>query len=440
MPLSRTDDDDFVAFPPRDEADPAALVRVLGGVVQEVGEHLREPHRVRRRPAAARRAGRCRAGAGATRSAGCTVSTALATTSPISIGARRSTILPRVIRDTSSRSSTSRTRWWTCRSIMSTTCAASRRRRGPTAAGSRARWRSAPAGCGARARASRGTRPCGGRPRAARRRRARVPAGTGASGAGALARAARSARRSPAPRRGVGRSSSVTLPRLCSAWTATGESAPCRVITSTGRSDHGGWRTISSASMLPWPSPSDSSVSTTAPAPAWISRTSVGTSATVSVAIPASARTVLASVASLPVGASTSTRMRRRSSPSPAGFGHVPSFGISVLPDAFEHGDAGQHAPELAQRLADADVPVVEAELADRALVRAAALLHDRDRLADLAARLEVAQQDHRVGEVARVDRRVSSALPIEPHVRARPGWSRRPAGRGRSGARAAGP
>jgi hypothetical protein len=60
---------------------------------------------------------------------------------------------------------------------------------------------------------------------------------------------------------------------------------------------------------------------------------------------------------------------------------------------------------------------VVEAELADRALVRAAALLHHRDRLPDLAARLEVAEQDHGVDEVARLDRRLHRAAD-EPGVR----------------------
>ena len=43
-------------------------------------------------------------------------------------------------------------------------------------------------------------------------------------------------------------------------------------------------------------------------------------------------------------------------------------------------------------------------------LVRAAALLDDRDRLADRAARLEEAREDHRVGEVAHVDRHAHRA------------------------------
>ena len=49
-------------------------------------------------------------------------------------------------------------------------------------------------------------------------------------------------------------------------------------------------------------------------------------------------------------------------------------------------------------------------EVADGGVVHAAALLHDRDRLADPSLRLEVAQQDHAVGEIADVDRRVHRA------------------------------
>ena len=73
-----------------------------------------------------------------------------------------------------------------------------------------------------------------------------------------------------------------------------------------------------------------------------------------------------------------------------------------------------------------------------RPLVLAAALLHHRDRLPHLAPRLEVAQQDHRVGEVAGVDRRVSSGCRSAPAAR-RSGSSPRPAGPDTSAARAAG-
>jgi hypothetical protein len=63
-----------------------------------------------------------------------------------------------------------------------------------------------------------------------------------------------------------------------------------------------------------------------------------------------------------------------------------------------------EHTVEALERGPHRDPPLAEAELADRALVAAAPLLEHRDRLADLAARLEVSQQDHVVGEVAHVE------------------------------------
>ena len=55
--------------------------------------------------------------------------------------------------------------------------------------------------------------------------------------------------------------------------------------------------------------------------------------------------------------------------------------------------------------------------LADGLLVRAAALLHDGDRLADRAVGLEIAQQHDGVGQVADVDR-ADHRLPEEPVLR----------------------
>ena len=51
--------------------------------------------------------------------------------------------------------------------------------------------------------------------------------------------------------------------------------------------------------------------------------------------------------------------------------------------------------------------PSLMRELANRPLVDAAALLDHRDRLPDFALRFEVAQQHHRIGQVAGVDRRL---------------------------------
>src|SRR5688500_2552846 len=68
-------------------------------------------------------------------------------------------------------------------------------------------------------------------------------------------------------------------------------------------------------------------------------------------------------------------------------------------------GHAGEYAVEVAQWIADVQAMAVDAQLTDRALVLAGALFQYGDRLAHLAARLEVAQQHHRVGEIADVDR-----------------------------------
>ena len=48
---------------------------------------------------------------------------------------------------------------------------------------------------------------------------------------------------------------------------------------------------------------------------------------------------------------------------------------------------------------------LVDAEFADRVLVRAGALLDDRHRAPHAAERLEIAQHDHGVGEIGDIDR-----------------------------------
>ena len=161
------------------------------------------------------------------------VSTAAAITSARSTMSLRSSILPRVMRDTSIRSSTRRTMWLTWRSIISHIWPA-----GPAAPESRSRltelrigasglrssWASVARNSSLRRSASSRSRRC------ARvwywRSRARS--------------ALRTALASAVTR--TGRSSSVTLPSVRSACATAAESAPGRVSTRTGRSDHGGWR------------------------------------------------------------------------------------------------------------------------------------------------------------------------------------------------------
>src|SRR5690348_11682732 len=105
----------------------------------------------------------------------------------------------------------------------------------------------------------------------------------------------------------------------------------------------------------------------------------------IEVAIPACARTPCASEASRPVGASTSTRSRAASPDVIATLQHCLGARIS--------GHARHDALEFGERLADLQSLVAEPELADRGLVRPDPLLHNRDRLPDLAARLEEAKQ-----------------------------------------------
>ena len=204
-------------------------VGVLGGVVEQVGEHLRQAHRVAvarsaARPAASTRelvAARRRSAAGWSRPrAASSVAEVERLAAQLDLAARDARDLEQVVDQP-----------------HHVVDLALHHRRDPCAdLGScvpvsaqelRARCGSAPAGCAARARASRGTRPCAGRPRAAPRRRAR--ARRGASRIWYWRWRARSAVRtaltSAATR--TGRSSSVTLPSMSHAPRATaGESAP----------------------------------------------------------------------------------------------------------------------------------------------------------------------------------------------------------------------
>src|SRR4051812_18484562 len=74
----------------------------------------------------------------------------------------------------------------------------------------------------------------------------------------------------------------------------------------------------------------------------------------------------------------------------------------------------GEDALELSQRPPDTHASGGDAQLADRHLVLCAALLYDRQRPADLAAVLEVAQKGDGIREIAHVDRRID-LRPDEP-------------------------
>ena len=99
MPVSLHGHHRLARLAPGAEHDPAALGRVLGGVVEQVGEHLRQPGRI----GVARSAARPAAGAASARGrrasiSGRLVSTAFCSTVSRSTRSGRSSILPRVMR------------------------------------------------------------------------------------------------------------------------------------------------------------------------------------------------------------------------------------------------------------------------------------------------------------------------------------------------------
>ena len=72
--------------------------------------------------------------------------------------------------------------------------------------------------------------------------------------------------------------------------------------------------------------------------------------------------------------------------------------------------NAAQHALKTVQRIADGQAAAVDAIFADRRFMRAGALLDDRHRAPHRAQRLEIAQQDHGIGEIGDIDRRLHVA------------------------------
>ena len=118
MPVSRTRTHGLVALPLGRQPDAAARLGVLGGVVQQVAEHLRQPGRVGLQPdrPVGQRDGQLVPALLDQRAAGLDrLARRPRPGPPPPCGARS---CPGVIRETSSRSSTSRTRCSTCRSII----------------------------------------------------------------------------------------------------------------------------------------------------------------------------------------------------------------------------------------------------------------------------------------------------------------------------------
>src|SRR5258706_16118274 len=72
--------------------------------------------------------------------------------------------------------------------------------------------------------------------------------------------------------------------------------------------------------------------------------------------------------------------------------------------------NAPQYALETVKRLADGEAAIIDAELANSRFMHAGAFLDDRHRAAHRAQRLEIAQQDHGIGEIGDVYRRLYGA------------------------------
>ena len=109
---------DLVAAPRGADDDVASALGVLGGVGEQVGDHLGQPRRIGVDHQTGLRHVDDRAAGRAARAAGSPVSIARATTLDTSTRSCFSSILPRVMRETSSRSSTRRTRCLACRSMI----------------------------------------------------------------------------------------------------------------------------------------------------------------------------------------------------------------------------------------------------------------------------------------------------------------------------------
>src|SRR5688572_13315364 len=201
----------------------------------------------------------------------------------------------------------------------------------------------------------------------------------------------------------TGLSSMVTLrstSRYRTAWVRTSR-IDTASSTTMGSSDQLG--SSSSApvrSEMRWGGIASSAIRI-APAPAANSPIRLSRSGQMWAIRPAALIASLASGASLPRGASTRIRSSR-----PCSRGAVTVASEEGLVGARELGHARQDAAECGERFADFQAIAADLELANRAFVRARTLLEHGNRLVHRAAGFEVAQQDHRIREVADVERR----------------------------------
>src|ERR1051326_774845 len=133
-----------------------------------------------------------------------------------------------------------------------------------------------------------------------------------------------------------------------------------------------------------------------APAPVWAAAQACAISAQMVGTRPACRRVALARLASCPVGARISTRSSSDAS--------------SGLPIAFSNGrliscQSAENALKFAQGRTDANAAGLEFQFSDGQFMPAAALVQNRDGLADEASTLKIAKENHGICKIADIDR-----------------------------------
>src|ERR1700728_3609059 len=155
-----------------------------------------------------------------------------------------------------------------------------------------------------------------------------------------------------------------------------------------GKAAHGGCCSTTGRSFAMAPPASASSARMTAPAPRSISTQSSSTDFTWWQGMPRRSSRLAMSRASLPVGARMMVRL--------SCVDDWASGNRGVLLEgrsANKSGHTGEHALELAEGTANGDSSILEKELANSALVGAAAFLDDGNGLAKRSGALEVAEE-----------------------------------------------
>src|SRR6185312_1267836 len=184
-----------------------------------------------------------------------------------------------------------------------------------------------------------------------------------------------------------------------------------------GRSDQAGWRSTHCVSgAVPCPN-KPSSVRKTTPAPVPISAIKVVRSTQMSVSSLALRKSSAEAGPSRPIGAKMRTRRSRS------------ALRIDIVAELRDLSTdiarvAREDAAEFRERRAERDAGAAQAELPDRVLMIAAALLDHRQRAFDRSGQLEIAQHHDGIAQIADVERRSPSVRPGRA-VRA-PGWSTR--------------